>query len=101
MRANEDFYEQMFEMDSSGFEEAVKIAYKYDTMGGLDENDLRVAFYVRLALCLLHGDNEVYCRKALQKAVDISKSQTLRLIELLQCETECKEKMKEYIDKMA
>lgn len=44
---NANFYQKMFEVDSVGFEEAVKIARKYGTMGGLDENDIRTAFYVR------------------------------------------------------
>ena len=53
---NADFYKKMFEVDSAGFEEAVKVAKKYGTMGGL-ENDIRTAFYVRLALSLLHGES--------------------------------------------
>ena len=94
---NNDFYEKMLEMDSAGFEQAVKIAQKYDTMGGLDENDLRTAFCVRLGLCLLHGGEEIYCKKALERAVAISKEQTIRLIDLLYCEEQCKEKMKELV----
>ena len=92
--ANDDFYGKMFEMDASGFEEALKLAQKYDTMGGLDENDLRAAFFVRLALCLFHSGEETYCKKALKIAADISESQTLRLIELLQCEEQEKEQLK-------
>lgn len=95
--SHDDFYGKMFEMDSSGFEEAVKIAQKYDTMGGLDENDLRTAFYVRLALSLLHGGEETYCKKTLMLAVDISKPQTLRLIDLLYCQPQYKERMKEFV----
>ena len=98
---HDDFYKKMLDMDAAGFEEAVKIAQKYDTMGGLDENDLRTAFYVRLALCLLHGGEETYCKKALQTAVDISPTQTVRLIDLLYCEPECKETMKAYVALMA
>ncbi|MBE6818695.1 MAG: glycosyltransferase family 2 protein [Ruminococcaceae bacterium] len=92
--SNDDFYQKMFEMDSSGFEAAMELAKKYDTMGGLDEDDLRAAFYVRLALCLIHGGEETYCKKALAVACDISREQTLRLIDLLYCEDEAKERMK-------
>ena len=95
--ANDDFYEKMFAVDSSGFEAAVKIAKKYGTMGNLYEDDLRAAFYVRLALCLLHGGEDKFCKKALKVAVDISESQTLRLIDLLYCEDEAKEKMKQMV----
>ena len=94
---NTDFYGKMFEMDSSGFEEAVKIAKKYGTMGGWDENDLRAAFHVRLALTLLHGGSEKYCRKSLSLAIGISKEKTLKYIDLLYCEPECKARMKELI----
>ena len=74
---NADFYEKMFQNDSAGFEEAVKIAKKYGTMGGFAEDDIRVAFYVRLALTLLHGASEEYCQKSLAKAAQISKEKRL------------------------
>lgn len=92
---NVDFYGQMFKMDSAGFEEAMKRAKKYGTMGGWDENDLRTAFYVRLALSLLHGDSEEYCEKSLSCAMNISKEQTLKYIDLLYCEPEYRSKMKD------
>ena len=84
----------MFKMDSSGFEEAMKIAQKYGTKGGWDENDLRAAFHVRLALSLLHGDSEEYCKKSLLLAMNISKEKTLEYIGLLYCEPEYKARMK-------
>ena len=87
----------MFKVDSDGFEKAMKIAKREDTMGGLYEDDLRTAFYVRLALSLIHGGEEKYCKKALEKASEISSSQTLRLIDLLYCEPQYKEKMKELL----
>jgi len=94
---NVDFYGKMLQMDSSGFEEAVKIAKKYGTMGDWDEDDLRTAFYVRLALSLLHGGSEDYCRKSLSLAIDISKENTLKYIDLLYCEPNYKARMKELI----
>lgn len=91
---NADFYKKMFEVDSAGFEEAVKIARKYGTMGGLDENDIRTAFYVRLALSLLHGESVKYCKKSLDKALAVSKDKTLEYIDQLYCAPEYKESMK-------
>ncbi len=64
---NADFYEKMFQNDSAGFEEAVKIAKKYGTMGGFAEDDIRVAFYVRLALTLLHGRRKNIAKSPWQK----------------------------------
>ena len=90
---NADFYKKMFEVDSAGFEEAVKVAKKYGTMGGLDENDIRTAFYVRLALSLLHGESEKYCKKSLDKALAVSKEITLKYIDQLYCAPEYKESM--------
>ncbi len=84
-------------VDSSGFEEAMKIAKKYGTLGKWDENDLRTAFYVRLALSLLYGDSEECCKKSLLIAMDISKEKTLEYIDLLCCEPECKALMKNLI----
>ena len=91
---NANFYQKMFEVDSAGFEEAVKIAKKYDTMGGLDEDDIRTAFYVRLALSLLHGESVKYCKKSLDKALAVSKDKTLEYIDQLYCAPEYKESMK-------
>lgn len=85
-----DFYERMFEVDSDGFERAVEIAKRYGTMGGYDEDEIRAAFYVRLSLCLLHGGSELWCQKALQKAIQTSKEHTLHYIELLPCDDEDK-----------
>ena len=66
-------------------------------MGGWREDDLRTAFYVRLALSLLHGDAEEHCVQTLLKAVKISKAKTLGYIDLLYCEPECKTRMKELV----
>lgn len=97
---NHDFYKKMFEADSAGFEEAVKLAKKFGTMGGRDENDIRTAFHVRLALTLLHGNDAVseeYCKKSLDLAFGISKEKTLAYIEQLYCKPEDREKLKAYL----
>ena len=94
---NKDFYEQLFNMDKAGFEAALELAKKYGTMGSWTESDLRCAFHVRLALSLLHGCDEEFCRKSLEIAKDISKEKTLSFIEELHCEPEHKEKLKELV----
>ncbi len=98
--ANKNFYEQMYKVDSAGFEEGVKVAKKYGTMGGWDENDLRCAFHVRLALSLLHGGSEEWCRESLSISCGISKEKTLGYIEKLYCEPEFRARMKEIADEL-
>jgi len=93
---NHDFYKQLFEMDKAGFESAIDTAKKCGTMGGWNENDLRCAFHVRLALSLLHGGDEEYCRKSLGIAQAISKEKTLLYIEQLHCLPESKAKLKDF-----
>ena len=92
---NADFYEKMFKTDKDGFEQALEIAKKYGTMGGMDENDIRVGFFVRLALTLLHGASEEYCKKALDQAKDISVEKALYRIDRLPCDDEEKDLIKE------
>ena len=92
---NVDFYGKLLEMDTMGFEAALKLAEKYKTMGGWNESDLRCAFNVRLALSLLHGGAEDYSKKALSVALGISKEKTLEYIEKLYCQPEYKDRLKE------
>ena len=94
---NVDFYGKMMQMDSAGFEAALELAKKYGTMGGYDEYELRTAFYVRLALGLIHGGSEQYCKIMLEKAMAISKENTLKYLDLLYCEPQYKTKMKEMV----
>ena len=93
--SNVNFYEKMYKVDSAGFEKAVKVAKKFGTMGSMDENDIRTGFYVRLALCLLHGGSEEYCKDSLSKAMSISKEKAMDYIDALYCEYEDKARMKE------
>lgn len=92
---NEDFYEKLFLMDSDGFEQALKIAKKYDTLGGMDENELRTAFHVRLALNLLNGGLKNLCKKSLDVSLGISKEKTLYYVDLLSCDEKTKSLIKE------
>jgi len=96
--ANVNFYEQMYKVDSAGFEEGLKVAKKYGTMGGWKEDDLRCAFHVRLALSLLHGGSEEYCRASLAESVAISKEKALEYIDALYCEPEYRERMKAMVE---
>lgn len=97
---NFNFYEQMYKVDTDGFEEGVKLAKKYGTMGGRDENDLRNAYHVRIALCLLHGGDTEYCRESLKVATAISRENTLKYIDELYCEPECKEQLKQMVSEI-
>ena len=90
-----EFYDMLYRTDSDGFEQALKLAKKYGTMGGWNENDLRAAFHVRLALNLLHAGKENYCKQSLSLAQGISKEKTLEYIDQLYCEPEFKARMKE------
>ena len=94
---NKDFYEKLFLMDSDGFEQAVKTAKKYGTMGGRDEYDIRTGFYVRLALNLLNGGLVELCKKSLDVSLNISKERTFFYIDNLPCDCECKDKMKSMV----
>ncbi|MBO7519820.1 MAG: glycosyltransferase [Clostridia bacterium] len=94
---NGDFYKKMYEADSAGFEAAVSLAKKHGTMGGYDENDIRAAFHVRVALTLLHADSVDYCKKSLEVAEKISREKTRKYIDLLPCTPEYKAKMKSMI----
>ena len=91
---NKDFYEKLFAMDSNGFEQAVKIAKKYGTMGEMDENNIRAGFYVRLALNLLNGGLAEHCKKSLDISLKVSKEKTMGYIEKLPCNDDEKAKMK-------
>lgn len=95
---NVNFYEKKFYADSAGFEEAVRIAKEYGTMGGYDENDIRTGFFVRLGFCLLIGGSEEYCKKSLDKALAVSKEKTLEYIDQLYCAPEYKESLKAMVN---
>ena len=96
---NKNFYEQLYTVDSAGFEEGVKVAKKYGTMGGWDENELRTAFHVRLALSLIHGESEEFCKKSLDDALAISsKEKVLQYIDKLYCKPQFKARMKAMVE---
>ena len=94
---NPDFYEQIFKNDIDGFESAVKVARKYHTIGDNDENEIRTAFHVRLALNLLHGNSLIYAKKSLEMALNISKDNTFIYIDELDCSIEDKKSIRQLI----
>lgn len=62
-----------------------------------DENEIRRAFYVRLALCELHGGAEALCKKLLDMAAALSKEKTMEDIGRLECDEDDKEKMRKMV----
>ena len=64
------------------------------------ENDIRVAAHVRLALSLLHGGSEEYCRECLSVGIKLSKEKALYYIEQLYCEPQYKARMKEIANEL-
>ena len=94
---NKNFYQKLFEVDTAGFEAALKLAEKFGTMGGWEENDLRCAFHVRLALSLLHGGATDCSKESLDIATGISKEKALEYIGQLSCLPEYKAKLREMV----
>ena len=92
-----EFYDTLYRTDSDGFEQALKLAKKFGTMGGWDENDLRAAFHVRLALNLFNSDRVDYCRQSLALAKSISEEKALYYVEQLPCDPKTKACMKEIL----
>lgn len=92
-----EFYDTLYRTDSDGFEQALKLAKKFGTMGGWDENDLRAAFHVRLALNLFNSDRVDYCRQSLALAKSISEEKALQYVEQLPCDPKTKSRMREIL----
>ena len=91
---NVDFYLRKAAVDSDGFEKAMAISRSYGRISREDEAPLRVAFYVREALSMLYGASDACAEELLLFAVKISREQTLKRIDLLDCQPEYKEKLK-------
>ena len=94
---NEDFYDQMSAVDQEGFEEAMKLAKHFGKVAPGEENDIRTAFFVRLALSMLYGDADEGAKKLLHAAVALSSDVAGKAIEALDCDEVWKEKMRELI----
>ena len=92
---NDDFYEQKCAVDREGFEAAMVLAKGFGRVGDEEENDIRAAFYVRLALSLLYGEADPAAEKLLRSAVALSPETTCRAIDALDCAGEFKDKLRD------
>ena len=97
---NADFYEQMAAVDKEGFEEAMKLAKSYGRVKPEDEDDIRRAFWVRLALSEYHGGADAIGEDLLRDAVGLSREKTLEDIDKLYCGDAYKEKMRAAVARM-
>ena len=94
----DDFYDQMAAVDIEGFEEAMKLAKSFGRVKPEDEDGIRRAFYVRLALSEYHGGADSVGEKLLRKACEISREKTLEDIARLQCGESYREKMRSFVE---
>lgn len=94
---NSDFYEIKSRVDMEGFEKAVELALSFKTVTPEDIPQIRLLFYVRLALSMLYGKYEKGATELIDLACRISKDKTLESIEKLECDTAYKDKMKRII----
>lgn len=92
---NADFYKIKTSVDQDGFEKAVMLALHFGTVAREEVPQIRLAFYVRLALSILYGGYEEGAAELIASACRISKDKTLECIALLDCDTVYKNKLKE------
>lgn len=92
---NADFYTVKTSVDQDGFEKAVELALRFGTISPEEIPQIRLAFYVRLALSILYGGYEEGAAELLASACRISKDKTLECIALLDCDAVYKNKLKE------
>ena len=91
---NNDFYPKKAKIDSDGFEQAMALSRAFGRIKPEDENRIRTAFYVREALSMIYGDSDSIAKQLLQSAVQISRDETLKLIDQLSCGPEFKTRLK-------
>ncbi len=91
---NDDFYGQMATVDREGFEAAMKLAEGFGTVKPEEENDIRTAFYVRLALSQLYGDALPGAEKLIRSAMALSPARTRDAIAALDCAEEFRERLR-------
>lgn len=90
---NNDFYEQKATVDSDGFEKAILIAIKNKMIDETTIDEIRLKFYVRLALSLINGDEYPLAKKYLHMAYNISKKSTYDTIYSLKADVQSKNKL--------
>ena len=62
---------------------------------GAEENDIRTAFFVRLALSLLYGGADACAEKRIKGAMALSPEKTEEAITALDCAEEYKRKLRD------
>ena len=92
---NDDFYGQMATVDREGFEAAMKLAEGFGTVKPEEENDIRTAFFVRLALSQLYGGADAGAEELVRGAMAISPGKTMEAIAGLDCAGEFKDKLRD------
>ena len=92
---NDDFYGQMATVDREGFEAAMKLAEGFGTVKPEEENDIRTAFFVRLALSQLYGGADAGAEELVRGAMAISPGKTMDAIAGLDCAGEFKDKLRD------
>ena len=94
---NADFYEIKSRVDQDGFEKTVDLALRFGSVTPDQVPDIRLAFYVRLALSILYGEYDEGSAMLMAKACEISREKTFECIESLDCDTDIKNKLKQFI----
>ena len=94
---NADFYKKKAAVDTDGFEQAMAISRSFGRIKTEDENPIRLAFYVREALSMVYGDDDISAKQLILSACKISKDKTIECIDSLNCEFEFKTRLKNYI----
>ena len=75
----------------------MKLAKHFGKVAPGEENDIRTAFFVRLALSQLYGDADEGAKKLLHAAVALSPDTARKAIEALDCDEAWKEKMRDMV----
>ena len=80
-----DFYQEKAAVDSAGFEQAMAISRSFGRIRAEDEAPLRIGFRVREALSMLYGEADACAADLLRAAALLSREETERRIEQLDC----------------
>ncbi len=94
---NADFYKIKSRVDQEGFEQAAQIALRFRSVSPQEIPKIRLAFLIRLALSMLYGEYEEGAAELIDLAFGMSKEQTLKHIESLDCDAVYKSKLKQMI----
>lgn len=98
-KENKDFYIQKAAVDSDGFEKAALIATKYKMIDIASIENLRLKFYVRLALSMMNGGANSLSEDYLKLAFKSSKQSTIEAIYSLKIDCQTKDKLIDIIER--